>query len=464
MRIKFCSLCALLVAALGFTSCLSSDDEEVTLYSDTAITSFYISTAKIYSTTTSSTGGDSTYYTTNSSMSDYPFYINQLSGEIYNTDSLPSGTDLTKLLCSYGSKNSGLVYIENLAGDSLKYLSTTDSTDFSAPRYLRVYATDGSGYRRYTVTVNKHKEEANTFAWNAVATNDNFKTATGLKAVDLLGSPLVFCSDGSSTTVYSSAQTDGATWNAVYSGLGSEAYKNVASVGDVVYVLDNGTLMKTTDGTNYTTINSTNTPSRLLGASMTQMFGLSADGTLMVSTDNGQTWQADDVDSGKELLPTSDITLCTTAYSGVDNADYVVLAGNRELTVDSASRNAVVWTKIVERDDNSETNSWNYIETDSVQQYALPRLADLNVFAYGDRLIAYGGAGMGKCTKAAYSAFYDSRDGGITWKHNATYDLPSTFDTTTTTTSAVVDSNNRIWIVCAGSGQVWRGKLNSIDW
>lgn len=454
----------MLVAALGFTSCLSSDEDEVTLYSDTAITSFYISTAKIYHTTTSSTGGDSTYYTTNSSMSDYPFYINQLSGEIYNTDSLPSGTDLTKLLCSCSSKNSGLVYIENLAGDSLKYFSTTDSTDFSALRYFRVYATDGSGYRRYTVKVNKHNEEANTFAWNAVATNDNFKTATGIKAIDLNGSPLVFCSDGSTTTVYSSTADDGVTWDAVYSSLGSEAYNNVASTGDVVYVLDNGTLKKTTDGTNFTEISTTNTPSRLLGASMTQMFGLSADSTLMVSPDGGQTWQADGVDSGKDFLPTSDITLCAKAYGGVDNADYVVMAGNRSLTVDSASRNAVVWTKIVERDDNSETNSWNYIETDSVQQYALPRLADLNVFAYGESLIAYGGAGMGKCANTAYSAFYESRDGGITWKHNATYDLPSTFDTTTTATSAVVDSNNRIWIVCGGSGQVWRGKLNSIDW
>ena len=48
------------------------------------------------------------------------------------------------LLCGVYTKNNAMVYIENAARDSMKSLSSTDSTDFSKPRYLRAYASDAA--------------------------------------------------------------------------------------------------------------------------------------------------------------------------------------------------------------------------------------------------------------------------------------------------------------------------------
>ena len=68
------------------TSCLGSDDDEVTYYGDTAITSFALGTMNRYVHTTSSAGADSVYKTTYAG-SGYVFYIDQLTCDIYNVPS-----------------------------------------------------------------------------------------------------------------------------------------------------------------------------------------------------------------------------------------------------------------------------------------------------------------------------------------------------------------------------------------
>ena len=107
----------LLAASVLFTSCLESDDDDFVLYDDVAITSFFISNAKVLSHTTSSTGGDSLYYANSTAVANYPFTIDHVKGEIFNADSLPYGTNPKNLLCDYTAKNNGMVGIENLVGD-----------------------------------------------------------------------------------------------------------------------------------------------------------------------------------------------------------------------------------------------------------------------------------------------------------------------------------------------------------
>lgn len=464
MRRYFGSLCGLLFTVLFFVSCLSTDEDDTTLYSDTALTSFYISTAKIYNTTTSSTGADSVYYTTNSSMSDYPFHIDQLNDTIYNVTPLPYGTDVTKLLCSYSTKNNGVAYIENLTGDSLKYLSTTDSTDFSSTRKIRVYASDVSAYRSYSVTVKVRKVADNTFTWNHIADDATISTFTaGLKAVAVDGNILLFGSDGNQTSVYSTSENDGTVWTPTGAKFNGGAYCNVALKGDTIYVLDNDTLKVSPDGATFSNVNDTTGLRCLLGASNSEMYGIHTDSTLMVSTDDGITWVADDMDDSSALLPSTDISFCCADYEGMDSTDYVFMAGNRSVATYSDDTCAVAWNKVVEYSNGSENNQWVHIDFDSFNLNPLPRLSGLNVFGYNGNLMAIGGSGIGKCKKGAFSAVYESRDGGITWKQNSVYALPDDFDKTVQKFTVVVDSSDNIWIVCGGTGQVWRGKLNDMD-
>ena len=162
-----------------FTSCLKDDEEDTTqYYNDTAIATFKLAAVNRIIHTTSSKGTDSVYKV---KMSDpVVFTIDQTQHKIYNTDSLPTGCDLSHILATITSKNNGTVVINysTVSGlDSLLYYSSTDSIDFEKMKDLRVYAQDGSGYRSYQVSINVHQTKTGMIIWEQ-------KTAADLPAVD----------------------------------------------------------------------------------------------------------------------------------------------------------------------------------------------------------------------------------------------------------------------------------------
>lgn len=173
-RIK--TIGVLLSAVVVFASCLTTSDSEATLYDDAAITAFTLGTVNQYVHTTTAAGTDSVYKTTFTGSA-YTFHIDQLKREIYNTDSLPMGSDASHILCSITTRNSGLCVIQSLTSDSLFYYSSTDSIDFSVPRHFYIYSTDGTGFTEYTIRVNVHKEMGNVFKWQQMDYNSDAKQA-----------------------------------------------------------------------------------------------------------------------------------------------------------------------------------------------------------------------------------------------------------------------------------------------
>lgn len=147
------------------SSCLNGDDAESATYNDMAIISFSLGTMNRYLHTTSSTGADSVYKKTYTG-SDYSFHIDQVNRQIFNTDSLPVGTDLEHVLCSISTLNGGAAYFKGINNDSLYYYSDADSIDCSQPRKIRVYARDSQNYSTYTLRINVHLEEADEFRWS----------------------------------------------------------------------------------------------------------------------------------------------------------------------------------------------------------------------------------------------------------------------------------------------------------
>ena len=159
----------MLMAVLAMmTSCLKgSDRTTVTLYSDAAINYFVLGSLNRYVHTVSSTGEDSVYKV-EITGSDYDFHIDQVNRRIYNTDSLPVGTDVKHVVCTISSVNNGTVTIKDIDSDTLRYFSSADSIDFSQPRTFHIFSSDGEGESIYTISVNVHQQEGTEFNWEQV--------------------------------------------------------------------------------------------------------------------------------------------------------------------------------------------------------------------------------------------------------------------------------------------------------
>jgi hypothetical protein len=110
---------------------------------------------------------------------------------------------------------------------------------------------------------------------------------------------------------------------------------------------------------------------------------------------------------------------------------------------------------------------WTYVDRANDHRYELPALENIQLLRYDDVLLAFGGKGLQDTSVEALRTIYTSRDNGITWKAS-TLSMPptdgnATFNSAATSFSAATDGNF-IWIVCAGTGEVWRGQLNRVAW
>lgn len=177
MRRIIHAFCGWLAAALVLTSCLNSNDSTTTVYDDMAIKTFSLGTLNRYLHTTTSEGKDSIYKTTYSA-STFKINIDQLGHKIDNADSLLTGTDIEHVICNVTTVNNGYVYVKSTISDTLTYFTSgSDSIDFTEPRVFRVFSTDGSGSRDYTVRLNVRSQNAGTFNWT-IADKDGFPVET----------------------------------------------------------------------------------------------------------------------------------------------------------------------------------------------------------------------------------------------------------------------------------------------
>lgn len=455
----------ILLAAATLVSCLKDENDDKTLYGDTGIKSFVINSMSVSMTTKSSKGEDSTY-TAKLSGSSIKFSIDQNRREIYNPDSLPKGTDATRLLVTVGTVNNGIVGIKMPGSGEIRSITSKDTLDFSTPRTLVVMSNDGKSTREYTVTVNVHRQKASDFVWAMAGRSDAIAAFRALRAFEIGGRIVVFGSDGEKTAALQTGIGDGAVWTPVGQNiagtLGADAYSGIVKKGDRLYMMHGGKLMSSADGGNWDAV-ATPAVKRLVAASGDKLFAIDAEGRMKASRD-GVSWTADEMDSGADLLPASDVCYACTPLRVNDNMDLVVMMGNRDATAFTADTTAVVWGKIDDYGKNAVRLPWAYYTVDSNSRYAMPRLAGMSMTAYGEVLLAVGGKGIAPCRTAAYDRIYTSADGGITWKDDVSYQMPGGIDKSAAAMALVTDGERRLWIVCAGTGQVWRGRLNKLGW
>lgn len=153
-------LIAAFLTASTAVSCNSDDDYETEPYvpsSNVAITSFSLgANSKILANL------DSVHFT-----------IDLERALIYNADSLPKGTDISRLLVTLQSSGANVEFnVKNgtrLEADTTFTYSNSDSIDFTGDVRIIVTAADEVTKRIYTVKVNVHEMLPDTLCWNRLA-------------------------------------------------------------------------------------------------------------------------------------------------------------------------------------------------------------------------------------------------------------------------------------------------------
>ena len=467
MKKGLINLGLLLSVLTVLTGCLSNDDTEIITYDDTAIMTFSLGTMTRTIHTTSSKGEDSTY-TASVTGSKYAFAIDQQRGLIYNVDSLPVGTRVSNVLCNITTKNSGVAVINHRTKDGLKdsltTYSNTDSVNFSKPVEVRVYANSGIAYRKYTVTVNVHQQNGDEFCWTKMLDEEqSFAKAERMRMLSAGSKPFVLMPASNGSTAVVDLKQFLADQDEPLSMLFSAtAFDNSVSNGNTLYVLEkeSGKLHAiSTDAAGNTTYVShegceTDNIDRLVGASEKEIYALSKQGTLLVSTDECLSWQEESLDSDAALLPKQNINCTIHALRTNSDMSRVVLVG----TV-PGKEYAVVWMKVVGRDEPG-AGRWMLVAdgTTSSKGHALPTGQAQSVLAYGELDLSFGFDAEGGLDDILLS-----NDGGINWQADDAYAWP-TDAAAQNVIAAAADDSNYLWVVLGGTGQIWRGRLNRLGW
>lgn len=454
MKRKFFAFIALITATLSLSSCLSSDETTVEYTHDTAITAFSLGSLDRY---TKTKAGKDTLLKANVTGSDYKFYIDQAQRLrlIYNVDSLPCGVRDTAILATISSKNSSPILLMDInKTDSVAaYYSSSDSINFSKPRFIRVYSGDYSAYAEYKVTVNVHKELPYEFKWHELAQNNSQLAAfSDLKAVACGDDIYVFGKTAEGTKVLKSAINDGSAWSSIMMNvsLSSDAYQSAVALDGKLYIADGGKVYASADAATWTEVSEKADIKQLIGASSKYLYAYTAAG-ISVSKDQGASWEQEKLDTDADSLPTQNISMNVAGVLSAKNVENVMLMGTRDKALND--KIATTWLRTVDYDDdaNAEAGQWNYLEIEKNQSGKMPCLDQVITCAADTGFVALGSNGK----------WYKSQDAGLTWTQDKKVALPSEFGTAGRF-AFCRDKQHYYWII--RNGYVWRGRFNIDGW
>lgn len=447
------TILTLLMAAfanmIGLTSCDSTNDiVETEASRDCIITSATLGTLK-----RTVVSKDTTYqYSVTGGA--YHLYIDQVNYRVYNPDSLPMGTHTEKLVfASNGIVHSGYIAIESLVSKQDTAFVPTDSTDFSVPRKVTIYAEDGLSKRTYTFDIRVHKQEGDTIEWKQLMHNPLSPLASFVAHRSMaVGNALyVFgqLANGQRQVITTDVNTSDFN-NATDLSTSFTEPIDVASVQyfhNDFYALADGQLVKSSvaEGV-WNKLDTSVRLEALVGVSGDSLYAVG--NNVMMATADGLTWKVSSMDKDDEL-PNKNLAFAVQPALNNNGVTTSILVGEKEDEV-----------KVWKRD---ETGMGNYNsrwislpQTDELGDYECPKLKNAHLFSYDKMMVL-----VGVDSENALTPFYTSQDNGRTWKTGILHQ-PSISDISAL--SVVCDDNQCVWLLCSGTGDVFRGRLNRLAW
>lgn len=219
------------VAALALPACNSDYEPDVDTSKDVQVTAFSLNNdSKVAEHL------DSVY-----------FSIDLVNARIFNADSLPYGTNVSRLIpnITFGSVSGAelIVTRPGKADTVYNYLANpSDSIDFSnGPVSLRLTSSSGTNSRTYTINVNVHQVKADSLQWTRLGDRPANRGAKQARTVECNGEFYSLTLDG--TNLYlicqelpGSAYTD--RMPVTLSGTGTPQLSSFTATNDALFVLD----------------------------------------------------------------------------------------------------------------------------------------------------------------------------------------------------------------------------------
>lgn len=451
-RKSFAALLVLIVASMMPVGCNSDSDYTVEVSGDCIISAARLGTLTRTIHTLNSAGEDSTY-TANVTGSYYPIYIDHNRRLVYNGDSLPTGTDVSRVTFALFS-TSGTAAIRSLDTGEDTLFSSTDSTDFRQARYVTVYATDGSAKRTYEVRVNVHQEEGEEFRWtHACTANAQIAALEEQRAIAAEGQLWVFGRENGNPVLLKATSASPGSWQrtpvSVAGDDGTTGHdldvRSVQRIDGTFWSVSEGRIVRSADGIGWTPVAANVAPQAIVAAGSRQLVAVGG-GKVYASAD-GINWTEEEKDTDGEM-PTGNFAATLIPSVTDPMFEDILLTG-------TYAGEAVVWKHNIDLTGN-EQFPWTYYPAGDDNPYNLPVLGSPSLATYDGASLLAGLDGEGSV------GLYLSRDNGRTWK---TGEIESPEGTgRPTSLSLCVDSDHFIWIVCGGTGDVWRGRLNRLGW
>ena len=432
-------------------SCGSSDEEEYELSPYAMLKSFSLGNIRSAYPSFTSTGEDTLVLKT-VQMTAFPFTINQVTGEVYNNDSLPFATNISKVVTQFSVNGVASIYVDSL--DSYEHFSSTDSLDFTSPRKVRIYSEDAEFYKDYTIKINVHQVDPELMVWN------KYPAVEGLvpvRVVEANGAMFLFGKDSNGAVAVASTALEGVpAWEtALVSGLPADAdISTIQLFNGALYAVAGGNVYTSADGAVWTLSASDTGAVAILGAS-------EEDGKLWIAGSQGVLWSEDAAtftvnEALPEGFPLYGVSLASYPLNHNKKIVRYMLVG---YTAEDKSGEPAVWSKL-----STEAKWTNYKNEEN--KYECPALEGLSVVRYDNYLYAVGGAGTVNGREVApFNSFYISKDNGIAWKVSTGFyqRLPEELVGNDTPFAVAVDSNNFIWIINSGTeGGAWKGIINRL--
>ena len=222
---------ATLLAAMGFAGCNSEKEDIATVsYSSVAVEGFSLA------------ADDSVLANLDSVF----FTIDLNNAPIFNADSLPVGTDVSKLVVKVNTTSVGGVELivprPGMTDSVYNYLANQhDSIDFShGPVTLRITSQDRMLTRDYRVSVNVHLIQPDSLSWNLTQQSPLPTTLTAptvARAVEFGGKTVVVSADAAGNACVATADNPSDRWTTASATLPAGAdVMSLAAGADALYM------------------------------------------------------------------------------------------------------------------------------------------------------------------------------------------------------------------------------------
>lgn len=432
----------------GLVSCSESGyDESVELSPYAMVRSFSLGNIKSAYPAFTATGEDTTVVKT-MTMESFAFSIDQQTGKIYNPDSLPFSTNVTKVVTNLSVEGVPAIYVDSI-GDYVSY-STTDSIDFTLPRKLRVYSPDGQNHKDYTITVNVHQLNPDKIVWSKYPAIEGVVPG---HAVEFNGSMCVFGLKGENSVVAISPLEGEPAWAVKdISGISSSSMlSSVKAFNGMLYAIVDGVLYRSDDAVAWTEVLAGKNLLSIVVSSDTVGEILVANSSEFMCSYDGVSFETVGlVPSG---FPLYGVSALSYPLSHNKNIIRYIAIGYETSAKDGRAR---VWSKL------STETAWVDYENPG-NSFTCPSLNGLSVVRWDNFLYAMGGAGKVAGTEVeAFASFYISKDNGIVWKVPSDFyhRIPEELVGDDSLFAVTVDSNNFMWIINADT--TWKVIINRL--